>query len=157
MPLILDVLKSGLETGWLVGPGGSYPASPNESGDRFAGAVTNWFSAAQAAGFPCATAAARRSQLASTAGAALASGASQAAGAALALAVGGYIAGQLFGVGVASFPATVGLVGAQLGAIFEDRGATSADRAQQIALACTTLAMSTLVVFPAPPFSAPVT
>jgi hypothetical protein len=65
--LIASNLASGLERDWLVAQGGSYPANVLESGDRFATAVAQWFANAMAATFPCATAVARRPQLAATA------------------------------------------------------------------------------------------
>lgn len=156
MALVLDSLKSSLEQGFFVAEGGSCPASAAEAADHFAGAVASWFAAAQAAGFPCATAAARRAQLAAAAAPALAAQAAPAAGAALALAVAGYMAGQLFGAGVASFPVAAGAAGAQVGAVFANLDMSNADRAQAVAGACALLAASTLVIFPAPLPPAPV-
>ncbi len=156
MALVLDVLKSGLAQGWLVAEGGSHPQSAMESGDRFAGAVSSWFASAQAGAFPCATAAARRSQLASTAASAFQAQAAPAAGAMLALAIAGYMAGQVFGAGVASFPVATGAASAQLGAVFANLDMSNDDRAQAIASACALLASSTLVIFPAPLPPAPV-
>jgi hypothetical protein len=151
MPLVLDSLKSQLENNWLVPDGGSFPQSVTESGDRFAAAVTSWFSAAQAAGIPCATAMARKSQLASAAAGALAAGAAQAAGSQLALGVAAYMAGQSFPPGTASFPIGVSGAVSQMIAVFSDVDGSVSQKAQQIAAACTLLATTTLVVFPVPP------
>jgi hypothetical protein len=148
--LVQDTLKTGLENDWLVADGGSYPQSAMESGDRFAGAVASWFAGAQAGPFPCATALARRGQLATAAAAALQVGAAQAAGAQLALALAQYIAGQTFGAGAAGFPIATSAAGTMLGALFGNTGMARAERAQAIAGACTLLAVSTMVTFPAP-------
>jgi len=151
MALVLSVLKSGLERDWLVAPGGCHPDSALASGDRFAGAVVSWFSSAQAGAFPCSTAAARRSQLATMAAAAFQARAPQAAGLSLAQAVAAYIAGQVFGVGVASLPLAVSAAALQMGTVFSDTSLSNAERAQSIAGACALLSSSTLVIFPATP------
>jgi hypothetical protein len=150
MALVLSLLQSSLEHDWLVAQGGSYPKDAQESGDRFAKAVTSWFSAAQANGIPCATAQARRPELAQTAAGAFQVGVAQAAGATLALAVAGYIAGQTFGAGVASFPMATGACVAKMGAAFGNLDLTNAERSQELASACMLLASSTLIVFPPP-------
>lgn len=152
MPLVLDTLKSQLENTWLVPEGGSFPESVTESGDRFATAVSGWFAAGQAAGIPCLTAMARKSQLASAAAGALSAQSAQAAGAQLAMAVAAYMAGQSFGpTGVASFPIAAGAAVSQMIAVFSDTDGSVSQKAQQIAGACTVLATSTLVIFSAPP------
>ncbi|AGP41500.1 hypothetical protein [Sorangium cellulosum] len=157
MALVLDTLKTSLEQQWLVPEQGSYPQSVMESADRFAGAVAGWFAAAQAAGIPCATAAARRAQLMSAAAGALAAGTAPAAGAQLALAVAGYIAGQSFPPGTASFPIATSAAVSLMTATFSDVNGSVAQKAQQIAAACALLAASTLVVFPvAPPPPSPI-
>ncbi|MBL8742289.1 MAG: hypothetical protein JNK04_14370 [Myxococcales bacterium] len=156
MPLVLASLKSSLESQWLVAEGGSHPASAQESGDRFAGAVAGWFSTAMAAGFPCSTAMARKSQLASGAAAAFGAEASVAAGNMLALAVAAYIVGQSFGPGFAGMPIAQSAAGAMFGATFADTGGAISDKAQQIASGCLVLAVSTIVAFSIPPFAAPV-
>jgi predicted RecA/RadA family phage recombinase len=151
--LVLDTLKTGLEQDWL----GPHPQNAMESGDRFAGAVANWFASAQAGAFPCVTAVARRPQLASTAAMALQSGTAQGAGAMLALAIAQYMAGQAFGSGVAAFPLATSAAVTMLGATFGNLELSKADRAQTIANACAVLAASTLVTFPPPLPPAPVT
>jgi hypothetical protein len=157
MALLMNMLASGLERDWLVSEGGTYPNDARESGERFARVVVSWFASAQAAGVPCATAQARESGLASTAASALQVGSPEGAGASLALAVAGYVAGQVFGPGVASFPAALGAAGAQIGAVFANLEATQPQRAQDIAGACALLAATTIVVFPAPMPPAPIT
>src|SRR5512140_206176 len=103
MPLSPSTLANSLEQQWLASEGSSLPDSATESGDRFAGAVSSWFAAAMASGIPCATAMARRSQLASAAAAALQVRDAMGAGQQLGLAVATYMAGQAFGPGVAGF------------------------------------------------------
>jgi len=158
MALASASLSGGLKSGWLPVDGGGYPSSAAESADAFAGAVTSWFSAATAGPFPCATATARRSQLASAATPALQAGTAAAAGAQLALALTGYLTGQVFGPGVASAPLATSAAGGAITAAFADVDQATSARADQIALAVLTLAMSTIVIFPpviSPP--APVT
>jgi hypothetical protein len=156
MALQLSQLRNALENDWLVAEGGSYPDNVSQSGQKFAQAVAQWFSAAQAAGFPCATAMARQSQLMGQASAALQIGQSRGAGAQLALAVATYYAGQSFGAGVATFPAALGAGVSTIGAVFADHEMSNADRSQQIATACQTMAVSTIVAFTIPPFASPI-
>jgi hypothetical protein len=152
MALVLASLKSSLESQWLVPDGGSFPASPTESGDRFATAVATWFSAAMAGAFPCTTAMARKAQLASLAGAAFGAQAAPASGNALAAAVALYIVGQSFGTGIANMPLAQSGVGALFAATFADMNGDRSTKAQQIANGCLLLAVTTIVVFPpAPP------
>jgi hypothetical protein len=157
MPLVLVSLKSSLANSWLVPEGGSYPDSNQVSGDRFATSVSTWFASAQAAGIPCSTASARKSQLASQAAAAIAAKSSAAAGQQLALAVASYIAGQSFGSGVAAFPLAFAAAPPLITSVFSNVDMPLESRAQIIASACTLLASSTLVAFAGPPFSAPIT
>jgi len=152
MALVQDMLSSQLEHGWLGGP---YPSSVSESGQRFADAVSQWLALGQAAGFPCATALARRAELAATAAAALSLQSAAAAGAQLALAVASYIAGQSFGAGAAGFPAAAPAAVAEVSAVFADTASPVAARAQRIATACTLMAATTVVAGP-PPFPGPI-
>ena len=156
MALQVSQLKNALENDWLVPEGGGYPDSVSQSGQKFAQAVAQWFAAAQAAGIPCATALARQSQLMGQASAALQIGQAQGAGAQLALAVATYYAGQSFGPGVATFPVAVAAGVSSIGAVFADHEMAMPDRAQQIATACQTMAVSTVVAFPNPPFASPI-
>jgi hypothetical protein len=157
MPLTPAALKSSLEASWIVPEGGAYPGDVQESADRFADAVSGWFAAALAMGFPCATAQARRAQLAGQAASALAARSAPAAGQLLAAAVASYYAGQSFGSGVASFPLALPAAASLIGETFADLQAPRSKRAQDVATACHLLALSTLVLFTAPPGSAPIT
>lgn len=148
MVLIPPALAADLYEGWLGGDGGNYPASVVESGDRFAHAVSGWFSAATAGAFPCATASARRPQLAGSAAMALQAGAPPLAGQQLAVAVVGYMTGQVFGAGIASPPAAAAAAQAAFAAVFANPDLETDDRATLIATGVYTLAVSTLVVFP---------
>lgn len=148
MPLSSSSLSSSLTSSWLPSEGGSYPASATESGDAFAGAVSSWFSGALAAGFPCSTATARRSQLAASAAGAFAAQSSAAAGAMLATGLTGYMAGQSFGAGVASPPLGSAAAQAAFTGVFADLDASLSTRADRIAQGTWALALTTIVVFP---------
>ncbi len=148
MPLIPATLASSLENTWLVPDGGRFPGSPAEFGDRFAQAVSPWFAAAMAAGFPCATATARQGQLAASAAGAFAAMSAASAAALLALGLMGYMAGQVFGPGVATPPAGVGAAQSVFVSVFSDTQSPNAARAQHIATAIHTLALMTIVIFP---------
>lgn len=148
MALSPSILATSLEQQWLVAEGGSYPSTPAEAGDRFAGAVSGWFAQATAGPYPCATAAARRAQLAATATAALQTASAQLAGAQLGLGLMGYMAGQVFGPGVASPPTAVGAGQSAITAAFVDLDAPQNARANRIASGVHAMAISTLVVFP---------
>lgn len=148
MPLSPSALASSLESDWLVAEGADHPGSVSESGEDFAGAVASWFGQATAAGFPCSTASARRSQLAAGATGALQAGDESLAGTQLALALMSYMAGQLFGAGVASPPVAVSAAQSAITAAFLDREQAQSARASQIATGVHTLASSTIVIFP---------
>lgn len=146
-------LSSRLENEWL----GKFPDSSMESGDLFAGAVSGWFVSAAAGGFPCSTAAARRLPLTAMAAGALEAGIGPTSGMLLASAVAAYYAGQLFGAGVASFPVALPAGIVMITTALLDLNMPKSARASQIAQACHAMALSTIVVFPAPLSPAPVT
>jgi hypothetical protein len=148
MALSSSSLSSSLSSGWLPGADGPFPGSAADSGDAFAGAVSSWFSGATAGPYPCSTATARRSQLASSAGAALDAGQAAAAGAMVATGLTAYLAGQAFGPGVASPPMGTALAQSALAAVFADLDAATSDRADRIAQAVLALVLTTVVVFP---------
>lgn len=148
MPLVPTALASSLESDWLVPEGGQHPSSAAQSGDQFAAAVSGWFGAAMAGPFPCSTASARQSQLASGAVAAIQAQDPSLAGSQLALALMSYMAGQVFGPGIASPPAAVGAAQSAITAVFSNLALPNAARANQIATGVYTLAVSTIVVFP---------
>lgn len=150
MALSPSTLKSQLETAWLVPPGGSYPENAQASADRFANAVASWLSLAQANGFPCTTAAARKSQLASLLAIAFQTGSASSAAQALANALTLYITGQQFGSGVAAPPTGASAAASAFSAIFSNRELPNPARAQLLADACQALALTTLVAFPPP-------
>ena len=150
MALASSALSSSLESSWLVPEGDEYPASASESGDKFAAAVSSWFGGATAGPFPCSTASARRSQLASAATAAFQAGDASLAGSQLAIGLMSYMTGQLFGPGVASPPVAVPAAQSAITAVFANLDITNSARASQIATAVYTLAISTIVVFPPP-------
>ena len=155
MPLVPTALASSLQSDWLVDEGGQYPGSASESGDKFAGAVSTWFSGALAAGFPCSTATARRSQLAASATGAFQARDSSLAAMQLAVGLMGYMAGQVFGAGVASPPTAVSAAQSAAAAVFSNLDLALSARANQIATGVYTLAISTIVIFP-PVISPPV-
>ena len=145
-------LSTRLQNEWL----GKMPDSAFESADLFAGAVSGWFTSAMAAVFPCSTAAARRMSLTGQAAGALNAGLAPASGALLATAVATYYSGQLFGAGVSSFPAAVSAGISQITAAFLDLNLTKPVRADMIAQGCLVMAVSTIVIFPAPLPPAPI-
>ena len=148
MPLLPSLLEKSLLEQWLAAD--PFPSSPAESGRRIATAVSQWFALAMAGPFPCATAMARQSQLSGQATTALMSGLSPAAGSQLAMAVASYYSGQVFGPGTASFPTASAAATAAFAAVFADLESDGEERAERLALGCTVLALSTLVVFPPP-------
>jgi hypothetical protein len=148
MALVPTALASSLESDWLVADGGQYPSSASQSGDKFAGAVSSWFGAATAGAFPCTTATARRSQLAASATAAIQTRDPSLAGLQLAVGLMGYMAGQVFGPGVASPPTAVSAAQSAITGVFSNLDLPLSARANQIATGVYTLAISTIVVFP---------
>ena len=148
MALVPTALASSLESSWLVPDGDSFPSSPAQSGDKFAAAVSSWFGAATAGPFPCSTAAARRSQLASSATAAIQAGDPSLAGMQLAVGLMSYMAGQVFGPGVASPPTAISAAQSAITAVFSNLDLPRSARANQVATGVYTLAISTIVVFP---------
>lgn len=155
MALNPSTLSTALQSDWLPGDNGPWHSSAAESGDAFAGAVSGWFSSATAGPFPCATATARRSQLAGSAAAAFSAQQAVLSGALLAAGLAGYLAGQVFGAGVASVPVGVGAAQAAFAGAFADLDAVTSARADRVALATWALALTTIVVFP-PVISPPV-
>ncbi len=148
MPLVPAALSSSLASDWLVAEGGTYPQSPSESGDKFAGAVSTWFAGAMAGAFPCGTASARRSQLAAAASAAIQAGAAPLAAMQLAVGLMAYMSGQVFGPGVASPPAAMAAAQAAALAVFSNLDLPLSGRADQLATGIYAMAVSTIVVFP---------
>src|SRR5262245_37485654 len=120
MPLVPSTLASSLQADWLAHDGGGFADSVSQSGDRFAQAVSTWFSTAMAATFPCATASARKGQLAVLATAALQVGQAPLAGLQLAMAVVAYLTGQVFGPGVASPPTAAAVAQSAFASVFAD-------------------------------------
>lgn len=151
MPLIASNLATSLEREWLVPDGGSFPSSVAESGDRFAGCVARWFATGLAAGLPCSTATARQAQLAGSATAAFSAQSAASAGALLGSGLALYMTGQLFGAGAALPPAGVSAAISAYTSVFSNVNLPNNVRAQQMAQAAYTLALTTIVVFPLPP------
>ena len=156
MPLNPVQLAHGLRSQWLAGDGAPTPHSVEESADAFAGVVSTWFASAVAAGFPAATAAARRNQLANAMIPALTAGHPIATGVQTANAVASYIVGQSFGAGVAGAPAASPAAAPIIGAALADLERSVAARGAAIAGAIQMIAISTIVAFPSPPFAAPI-
>lgn len=148
MALVPTSLASSLESSWLVPEGDEYPSTPAQSGDKFAAAVSSWFALAMAGPYPCSTAAARRSQLAASATSAIQAQNASLAGMQLAVGLMGYMAGQVFGPGVASPPTAVSAAQSAITGALSNLDLPNAARANQIATGVYTLAVSTIVVFP---------
>jgi hypothetical protein len=155
VPLDPIQLAVGLRQRWLPA-GAGQASSVTESAQRFADVVAPWFGAGAANGAPCATALARKAELAANAASALAAGDARAAGQQLALAVAGFMAGQSFGPGVSAFPlATAALVSA-IGEVFAAHDLEDEQRGVLIATATYLTALSTIVTFPPPLTPSPV-
>jgi hypothetical protein len=148
VPLVPSALASSLESDWLVQDGGEYPSSASQSGDKFAGAVSSWFAQAMAGAFPCSTATARKSQLAAAATAAIQTKDPSLAGMQLSLGLMSYMAGQVFGPGVASPPTAVSAAQSAITGVFSNLDLPLGARANQIATGIYAMAVSTIVVFP---------
>jgi hypothetical protein len=148
MALVPTALASSLASSWLASEGSQLPASASQSGDQFAGAVSSWFAAATAGPYPCATATARGSQLAASATAAIQTKDASLAGMQLAVGLMAYMAGQVFGPGVASPPTAVSAAQSAITGAFSNVDLPLNARANQIATGIYTLAISTIVVFP---------
>jgi hypothetical protein len=146
--LVLSSLASGLAIDWLAREGSDLPRTPAESGDKFARTVSSWFSTATAGAFPCATAVVRRPQLAASATAAIQARDASLAGAQLAIGLMSYMAGQVFGPGVASPPTAVGAAQSLITGALSNLKLPLTTRADQIATGVYTLAVSTIVIFP---------
>ncbi|MBN1203484.1 MAG: hypothetical protein JXB05_00985 [Myxococcaceae bacterium] len=150
MALNPSALKTSLETDWLVPEGGTFPSSPEESAARFASAVASWFSSAQANLIPCTTAQVREPQLADALGPAFKAGTAEKAGDEVAKALESYIKDQVFGAGVANAPLGTAAAAQALSGIFSNLELANDARALQIAQACQTMALTTVVKFPSP-------
>ena len=153
MPLDPLSLAAGLRQRWLEA---EFPSTTQASADRFADVVASWFAAGAAAGFPCTTAQARRSGLASSAASALADGDARGAGQQLALAVAQFMAGQVFGTGVSAPPVASAALVFALGEVFATHALDADARATAIAGATYATALSTIVTFPPPLVPSPV-
>lgn len=157
MPLVPTLLANDLEAGWLAEENGPHPGSVAESANAFAGIVSDWYANALAAGFPASTAQARRPQLLGTAVPALQAQNPIAAGQQLSVALMGYMAGQAFGTGIAAPPIATTAAGSMIGSAFSALDMPRPAKANVIASAVHIMAISGIVTFPHPPFSAPVT
>ena len=157
MPLVPTLLAQSLENDWLPTSDGGWSENPQASADAFAGAVANWFGLAMAAGFPCSTAAARKSQLMGLVASAIQMQDPKAAGQQLALAFMAYVAGQSFGSGVAAPPIATAAGGSMIAQAFSMLELDQGGRANLIATALHVMAVSSIVAFPQPPYAAPVT
>jgi hypothetical protein len=159
MPLVPSLLSQSLLSQWLPrDENGPFPDDAAASARALAGAIADWFGQAMAAGMPCSTAAARKSQLEAQLIPALQAGDAMASGQQVALAFMAYVAGQSFGHGIAAPPVATPAAGAAIGAAFGDKDAAQSARADRIAQALHAQALSAIVTFaPPPPPPAPIT
>lgn len=155
MPLDPVSLAVNLRQRWLPAGAGN-ASSVDESAQRFADVMAMWFSAGAANGIPCATAMARKSELASGASSALACGDARGAGQLLALAVAQFMAGQSFGPGVSAMPIATPALVVAIGEVFASHDFDDDKRAVTIATAAYLTALSTIVTFPPPLTPSPV-
>ena len=154
--LVPTALATNLENDWLPGDDGSFADNVQQSADKLSNAIANWFVQAQAAGFPCSTAMARKSQLMVQLIPAMEAKDAQLSGMQMAQAFMAYVAGQSFGVGVAAPPTATAAAGPMIGSAFANREQPQSARALTIATALHLMALSSIVSFPIPPFASPV-
>ncbi|GAA6179498.1 hypothetical protein NBRC116594_09360 [Shimia sp. NS0008-38b] len=151
MPLTQSLLAD-----WLKDENGPHPASVSESADVFSRIISDWYASAAAGPFPVATAQANSGVLTNLASGALMVGNPTAAGALLATGTMVYMTGQAFGPGVSAppiaHPLAVGIFGTAFTELDLDREA----RAAMMATAVFAMAITSIVTFPGPPFTAPV-
>ncbi len=157
MVLVPTVLAQSLESDWLPADDGPWHDDSQASADAFAGAVADWFQQAMAAGFPCSTAMARKSQLMGQVMSAIETQDAQAAGQQVALAFMAYVAGQSFGSGVATAPTATSAGGSMIANAFSTLEMPQSARANLIATALHVISVSTIVSFAQPPYAAPIT
>ncbi|MCP4936297.1 MAG: hypothetical protein GY927_19355 [bacterium] len=152
--LVPTVLATNLENQWLPGGDGPFADNVQQSADKLASVIANWFAQAQAASFPCSTAMVRKSQLMAQLIPALDAKDAQLSGIQIAQAFMAYVAGQSFGVGIAAPPAAA--AGPMIASSFANLEQPQSARAQTIATALHLMALSSIVSFPIPPFASPV-
>ena len=158
MPLVSATLSQSLQSHWLPrDEDGEFKDDAPASADALAGAIADWVGMAMAAGIPCSTASARKSQLQGQLIPVLQAGSAAGAGQGIALSFMAYVAGQSFGPGVAAPPVATAAAGAAITAALSDLDAAQSSRADQIAAALQAQAMSAIVTFPPPMSPAPVT
>jgi hypothetical protein len=157
VPLNPISLTQRLASDWLMDENGPHPGSVAESADIFAGVVSDWYASAIAGPFPVATAQANRGILANLGTAALSVGNPTAAGALLATGTMVYMTGQVFGAGASAPPIAQPLAAALFATAFTELSLDREARAAMIGGAIFAMAITTIVTFPGPPFSAPVT
>ncbi len=142
---------------WLLDENGPHPDSVSESADIFSRVVSDWYASAMAGPFPVATAQANRGILTNLATAALMVGNPTAAGSLLATGTTVYMTGQLFGSGTSAPPIAHPLAAILFATAFTELDLDREARAAMIGGAIYAMAITTIVTFAGPPFSAPVT
>ena len=157
MPLVSSILATSLENNWLPREDGAWPDTESDSARILAGEIANWFSQAMAAGFPCSTATARKSQLEGQLTPAIQIGSASGAGQQIALAFMNYVAGQSFGSGVAAPPMATSAGGNLIGNALTQVDLDQSSRANMIASAFQMMSISSIVSFTTPPWAAPIT
>lgn len=153
MPLSPQTLAGELESQWFGGD----PSSVDDAAARLADVISTWFATASALSIPCATASVRAPQLRASLIPALATGEANASGTAVALAISGYLTGQIFGTGVAAAPTALAPASTDLRQLFTDLDMSVHSRAGLFARALMTLVASTIVTFTSPVASGPIT
>jgi hypothetical protein len=149
-------LTQSLASDWLLDENGAHPGSVAASADIFSRAVSDWFASASAGPFPVATAQANRGVLTNLAQSALMIGNPTAAGGLLATATTVYMTAQVFGAGTSAPPIAHPLAASLFAMAFTELSLDREARAAMIGGAIFAMALTTIVIFPGPPFTATV-
>ncbi len=150
------VLTQTLATDWLLDENGPHPSSVAESADNFSRVVSNWFASATAGPFPVATAQTNRGVLTNLSQGALTVANPTAAGSLLATGTMVYMTGQLFGAGTSAPPIAQPLAAVLFATAFTELSLDREARAAMIGGAIFAMAITTIVTFAGPPFTATV-
>lgn len=141
---------------WLLDEKDPHPGSTAESADIFSLVVSDWFANATAGAFPVTTALSNRSVLTNLAEGALSVGNPTAAGSLLATGTMVYMTGQVFGTGTSAPPIAQPLAAVMFASAFTEFSLSREARAAMLSTAIFAMAITTIVTFVGPPFTATV-
>ncbi len=149
-------LTQTLAADWLPDENGPHSGSAAQSADIFSRVVSDWFASATAGPFPVATAQANRGVLTNLAQSALMIGNPTAAGSLLATGTMVYMTGQVFGAGTSAPPIAQPLAAIAIATAFTELSLDREARAAMIGGAVFAMAITSIVTFAGPPFTATV-